>query len=162
MCGGPVGHRRSAAGRVQRIRGRRSRWRSKGIYDAVGLCIALFSQLAFAHTAVDVAEALIVLMSLQVALYGMLGLSIVVIIMLVARTFRKKTACGVTLGFWILIVLLGLPGISAFVSGDMRVTGGGVVGIATIMAVVSTFCLVAPAVQYLVLNRKSHSAGTSA
>lgn len=129
---------------------------------AVGLCIALFSQLAFAHTAVDVANMLIVLMSLQVALYGMLGLAIIVTIMMVARIFRKKTACGVMLGIWVLIVLLGLPGISAFVSGDMRVTGGSVVGIATIMAFVGTFCLVAPFVQYLVLNRKGRSAGTSA
>lgn len=129
---------------------------------AVGLCIALFSQLAFAHTAVDVANMLIVLMSLQVALYGMLGLAIIVTIMMVARIFRKKTACGVMLGIWVLIVLLGLPGMSAFVSGDMRVTGGSVVGIATIMAFVGTFCLVAPFVQYLVLNRKGRSAGTSA
>lgn len=124
------------------------------VVAVLGISVGSWSRSSFAH-GLDVVEAVIAALSLQLLIYGLIVQSLIVLVLLIAQKFGRKSVLGIVSAISGAILLLGSPALLAIVTNRM----GGADTESLLICLLALFCLSTPVAQYLYLNRALHWRG---
>lgn len=115
----------------------------------LGVTLLLWVDACVAH---GFGEEIRTMLSFAIVVYGLIGQSLLILVLLIARSFRKRRTLIAMLTVSVIIVGLGLPAVVAMWDGTMTVSASRV-NIFGLIAVGGAFCFIAPLVQHLMLTR---------